>query len=289
MESVTITNEKLLHPATIGVISDLHYSKYRYCAKYLEYVLKKIKLLSPDYICIPGDIFDQAEDIDLPALLNFFRLLLLFCQKDIVISYGNHDLFVKGSHGWEEGNPTYLFNSLASLSPRIKILKNDRYVTEENICFIGTFEDFSFYEQFHENSKMVQSHYQLLLPQLVKQDSCNGLLTHSPALLRDEVFGAIDAMKDIQFLIAGHYHAGMLPSFLKPFVSFFSSQHNGLISPQGEFFPPYAYGILQKDELTAIISEGVVKCNPDANILYRMINHVYTPDVKAIRLVPKKK
>ena len=62
---------------TIALFADIHYSK-KYPLKNLKKIIENIKFNKPDYICIPGDIIDDAtiiEEKEIEYLINFIKEL----------------------------------------------------------------------------------------------------------------------------------------------------------------------------------------------------------------------
>jgi len=79
----------------IVVISDIHYYS-KYDKKKLDKVIKKIENIKPDFICIPGDIVDEAKVLDLDLFIGWLTNLACICK--VVIALGNHELFITKGH-----------------------------------------------------------------------------------------------------------------------------------------------------------------------------------------------
>ena len=86
----------------IALFADIHYSK-KYPLKNLNKIIENININKPDYICIPGDIIDDAtiiDDKEIEYLINFIKELTKISK--VILSYGNHDELVIKKHQYKK-------------------------------------------------------------------------------------------------------------------------------------------------------------------------------------------
>ena len=125
----------------IALLADIHYSS-NYPKKRLNNILKSISINKPDYICIPGDIIDDAKmivnDETKQDIINFIRSLSNYAP--VILSYGNHDEVTIRFHKSKYKDTTQFFHNLNKLE-NVYFLDNQKK-TFENINFIGKSFDF---------------------------------------------------------------------------------------------------------------------------------------------------
>ena len=79
----------------IVVLADIHYYDQKDMKK-LNKIRDKVKDINPDYICIPGDLTDEAFIYDEDLLIKFLKGLSSICK--VIISIGNHELIKTKKH-----------------------------------------------------------------------------------------------------------------------------------------------------------------------------------------------
>lgn len=155
----------------IVLISDIHYYNHKNMKK-LNIILTKIKILNPDYICIPGDLIDEAKIFDEDNLINFLTNLGKITK--VIISVGNHELFVTKKH---------IKTINEKLIKRIRKIDNIIYLNNEiykdnNINFIGITLPFEYFYKLGEDNNYFIDYFNNHFKSI--DDGYNILLCHSP-------------------------------------------------------------------------------------------------------------
>ena len=228
----------------VVVISDIHYYNCK-DKKKLTKVLYKIKLLKPDFICIPGDLVDEAKIYDENELINWLSIL-----KDIakvIISLGNHELFITKKHVKTINQA--LIDRINKID-NVVILDNTIYKCD-NINFIGITMPFEYYYQYNEDKNYFIDFFN---KQFKKIDGgYNILLCHSPiSISKREVLDNLIIGKKLDLILCGHMHGGITPNFLKKFL-----KGRGLISPRRTILQRNCYGYSKINRTHFVISSGI--------------------------------
>ena len=141
-------NMKIVH------ISDIHYCN-DYKLKRLDLILKNIQNISPNYICITGDLIDTADvdDDKLDIYMNFLEKLGNICK--VIVILGNHDV-----EHTEKGIRKYFINeNFISKLKKVKnlyLLRNSIY-EDELINFIGIEVTYEYYKNNNINFEKINS------------------------------------------------------------------------------------------------------------------------------------
>lgn len=246
IKKIRLSNKKMT--SRIILISDVHYFSKKDLNK-LNKILEKIKNLSPDYICILGDICDQARILDEELLISWLKTLASISK--VIVVYGNHDLAQYKTH-------TSFFNK--KLFDKIKNINNlslldNELKIENKLCFIGLKFGFDYYYKHNEKSEQFIKQYNKVVKKL-DSNNYNILLTHSPiAVTRDGVVNKLNDYKNIDLVLCGHMHGGLMPNILRPI---FKTQ--GLVSPnKHHLLVKNAYGSFKIKNINFMISSGITK------------------------------
>jgi len=118
-------------------------------------------------------------------------------------------------------------------------------------------EDF---KKYINNMKTNKKHY-------------NILLCHSPInISRKEIIKDID----VDLVLCGHMHGGLVPNFLKPLL-----KNIGFISPQKTLFPKCAYGNIKIDNKNIIITSGIKVMSKSS---FKYIKNIFASEVVEINV-----
>lgn len=252
----------------IVLISDIHYHDAK-MKKFLNKIINQVKLVNPNYICIPGDFIDQRTIEDKEIFLEFLRMLGLI--SPVLISIGNHD--VKNKKEKHERRNKKLFSDIEEL-PNVYLLDNTSWV-DGNLCFTGlTLPWYSYQEKHDSYKKTLATLNKYYEKGLGKRNKYHIVLSHSPLnLIHPEVI-THKFYKDADLILSGHTHGGLAPKlFLKIFK-------RGITTPKRHLFPKYVYGYIK--EKKTIISSGITKLshvNP-----FRHLNFIYPGEMVIITL-----
>lgn len=252
---------------TIALFSDIHFSK-KYPEHILTEIVKNIETNKPDYICIPGDIIDDASvltDEKLVEQLTQF-LIQLSSLAPVIISYGNHDEVLLRFHKATYQNTTSFFHQLNDLS-NIYFLDNSSVILGE-INFIGYHPNYSYYESKEQiKFENIDDIKKNIVP-----NYCNILLCHSPIQI-------LNYSLPVDYILSGHMHNGLVPFHFQKI-----GNNRGLVGPYYSFFPKLSRGLVTKDKTKLIITGGVRKISNSSSIVLRPFNLFYPIDIDYIQL-----
>lgn len=225
---------------SIVLISDIHYYEKEQI-NHLNKVLDNIKKINPDYICISGDIIDKAN---IPNFDDFIKWLNKLAKITKVIAVlGNHEFYVnKRKHEYKLNE----FNiDRIKKTKNLYLLDNDNLILD-NINFIGLTLPIEHYMYQNESKEDFKKYIKNIKS---NKNYYNVLLCHSPINIVEE-----DIIKelDINLVLCGHMHGGIVPNFLRKVLG-----HNGIISPSKSLFPKNVYGHIKKDNKNIIITSGI--------------------------------
>ena len=163
----------------IAHISDIHFA-HKYNSKRLDMILKRIKKINPNYICITGDtvdIYDVVYDTNYPELVKFIEDLSKIGK--VIISVGNHEYIRLYEDRFGRTDDIEWLKKLKS--ENVIVLDNEIY-EENNISFIGYNPD---YEYYYTHKEKKPDKYNKELEKLIDKtkNEYKILLVHTPSLL----------------------------------------------------------------------------------------------------------
>lgn len=205
---------------TIAQISDLHSCRY---GKDMQELVSAVDSLSPDIVCLTGDIFDD----DLPNENSLTFLAAIAAKYPCYYVTGNHE---------HRRDPDELEDLLARMEEMgIHLLRNRYEIAEvrgQKVCLAGIWGD--------ERESFAYSFLKEL-----PSDLYTVLLCHYP-----EFTGAYRT-SGIDLILSGHAHGGQWR---------LRSDGEGLIAPGQGLFPKYSGGLYELgDETTLIVSRGLAR------------------------------
>lgn len=248
----------------IVLLSDMHYYSKKDIYK-LNKILDNIKKISPNYICITGDVIDNSNVLDMQELINWLKKLSNICKVFIII--GNHEFYYNKKKHIYKLNKNYLkcLNKIDNL-----YLLDNKNIIIDNINFIGLTLPIEHYNN-KENSDEFKKYIEKIK---LKKEYYNILLCHSPL----NVVNEIDNIH-ADLVLSGHTHGGMMPRLLRLIL-----KHRGLISPQKEFFPKFVYGLIKKNNKNIIITSGVKILSESHTFNNYLITNIFSSEIVEINL-----
>lgn len=234
----------------IILLTDLHYYNYKNIKK-LNKIYESLKEEKFDYICIAGDFIDEGMISDIDCFITWLKAISSLAKT--IISIGGHDIVKK------KGTKEYYYNE--ELYSKIKKINNvvllDNDVLEiDDIRFIGLTLPLDYYYRYKENlnyfTRFVNNTFDCF------NDKYNILLSHTPIPLTNlENYDDVKLLNNIQLVLSGHTHAGIVPKFMRGIM-----KGRGIFSPHhGRLFPKNSYGHINKNNVDIIISSGVTKAS----------------------------
>ena len=254
----------------ICLLSDIHYSE-KYDERIFVEIINSVKRNNPDYICLVGDVIDDASLItkDLKPLINFIKALSSLSQ--VIITLGNHEVRK------EQYNIINWFLNLNKIE-NVYFL-NNRNLIRDDICFVGLNLSNKYYKR--ENSSIFVKEFNEKVN--VTNAYYNVLLCHSPInILNDLTLKSCAGIYKIDLVLSGHMHNGLV---LKCFDK---KGNRGLVDPLRKFFPKYARGLvtrnLENHLINLAISGGVVKLSNSSAKHIRFLNKLFPISVVYINI-----
>lgn len=216
----TFEEERIEDSIRIAFLADLHSCNYGENQKNL---LNAIDKENPDLILLGGDIFDEVMDNERAW------------QTIEGISEKYPCYYVTGNHEWRTSEVPEFKERLDESG--VFVLEGDVHAFEKNedMIYICGIDD--------PNVGSILLRYQLdYCNEHITEDHLSILLTHRPELME------LYAEYDFDYIMAGHAHGGQwrIPGLI-----------NGLYVPAQGFFPKYAGGIYEEEDMTLVLSRGL--------------------------------
>lgn len=281
-----IKSNKIPKEVTFAALSDLHIDLNDTSLEHLDIITRLLKQSDYDYTLIPGDLINDSNYLKDNKFYEKFtsKILDLTNNKLCFITEGNHDIMTMTENGWRGDSTTLLKDSLNRISNIVYLDKLDNYrLIESNINISGVSLPFSFYEVEKEKDSCFLEYLEKIKnknQEILNNDySYNILLLHAVKNYLELSKKNINILSNIDFILGGHYHYGLIPSFITNVVT----GHHGLISPQMELFPKHVRGIEQIDN-TKFISMAPVNYRVENPI----INKLFGTNLNFIHLIPEK-
>lgn len=255
-----VNTNKIGNDKKIVLLSDIHYEN-DYSEEILDNIFNEIKKISPSYICIAGDILDQSTVTNLNKLIDFLKKISYFAP--VIVELGNHDTtYMKAYRSWKEKKNQKFIEILNKIN-NIYLLDNKSIILD-NIIFTGITLSYDYYYTYREKEKYLLDEVNLLYKDINPNDRYSILLCHSP-------IAVIKAVEDKRFprkinlILSGHVHNGITPEWLTKFLNRFNIKR-GFINPAINFFPNNVRGMITKNNIDIIVSEGVMKLSKSSKL-----------------------
>lgn len=264
LESPKVTKKR-----KILVMSDIHNNE-----QVLDKLLSVIKLDTPDYLCLVGDIVEYNND-NIDKLLVWLKELSYL--TNVIITYGNHENVARIKDKWviKEDNNLYHNTNCHVLN------KPFDQIIIDNISFYAINMPITWY-QYEKSNKPFFNKFinNISIPQY---NHLNILLSHSPKwFIHKNKIVNYQFLKEVDLILSGHNHGGLVPRSLTKIVPFRIG------------FGPYytviknAYGHYYNNDKALIISSGITKL-AKVNKPVHHLNQFYLPDIEEIILIPSQK
>lgn len=246
-----IETKKDIKDKKIITISDLHFNP-NITKSEIDDLILKINDKLPEYIFLLGDIttFNNLEDNKFKEnILYFFKLLGSISKTYLVL--GNNDFLKNPSEKLHYVNKDKIIDFYSNLN--IKLLYN--YVVQDNdLNIIGfnklpihyTYELKDIFKLREEISEIVEK-----IKHLLDNDKYTIFLTHSHL---DILKLQLEFFKNIDLILAGHTHNGLVPNFLENIFP-----KNMGIYTGGKLFQNNIRGMIKNDNQTIIVNGGITK------------------------------
>lgn len=232
-----LQSKKIKSPVTLVMLADLHNHLY---GENNEILLGEIDRISPDFVCIAGDMLIGNTKISYEPAQQI--VLALKEKYQVFYGLGNHEARMK--HDVEIYGTLYEEYMEPIVQKGVCVLANecvDYQVGENEFRIYGYDLPMNYFEKFN--------HYAFEASQIESvfgkgEDSENSfhiLLAHNPVYFKQYAQWGAD------LTLSGHLHGGIIRL---PFLG-------GVITPQAKLFPRYSAGKYTIDEKNIIVSRGL--------------------------------
>jgi len=239
--------------------------------------------LSPslfDYILIAGDIVHSGKTLENSSMQRkvISRLSRLTGDTKTYVSIGNHDQYERyGFESWAVyGRETAIdtFNKV----PNIEVLDIDKKVVENELEFSAFNSSVYYYLQHYEEPEIYEKEYNDTKNKMAfNQDYFSILLTHDPkSIYKLSEERGYSFVPNTDLVVTGHMHEGLTPEFLK------NKSGRGIISPNYNLFPEYAYGVREVGDTIFLVNGAV-----SSFVEIPFINKLYGVNCTIIELHPQ--
>lgn len=232
-----LQSRKIKSPVTIVMLADLHNHLYGEGNKNL---LGEIEKLSPDFVCLAGDMLIGNSKI--PYEVGQETVMALAKKYQVFYGLGNHEARMK--HDIEIYGTRYqeYMNPIEALGVKVLVNESTTYQVGENQFRIYGYDlPMKYFKKF--NRYVFEGHQiEEALGKCESSDTCYKiLLAHNPVHFKQYAAWGAD------LTLSGHLHGGIIRL---PFIG-------GVITPQAKLFPRYSAGKYKLDEKHLIVSRGL--------------------------------
>jgi predicted MPP superfamily phosphohydrolase len=269
--------EKDINDIKIALLSDIHYAPH-YKLKILDNLYKQILDNKPNYICITGDVLDNALYHKIDPLIEWLDKLSKLAP--VIIVYGNHDTKKGYMHHWEEEQNSYLRNILKNMD-NVHFLEDSTW-QDNNILFYGYNPSYKHYEIKYESydsfcHEMEKTHIPFT------KETYNILLFHSPINIYKYIYNNKDKpISNTDIILSGHCHNGCVPFWITRIYNKIFKSTRSVINPIRKLFSKYAQGHVYED-IEGFIYQGVTKFSYSSR-LFSKLDILYTKKVQFINI-----
>lgn len=224
-----IQSKKIDNPIHIGIISDLHGTRY---GKHQSRLIQRIKQQNFDIILFVGDLVDEYSGIE--EIEDLFKGV-----QNIPCFYvfGNHEISSQKQEIMIDLSKKYNIQMIGQKYQTIDI-------NHTKIFIAGIDDMIRLKKDDHDNYGETFQQELEQLSQNVNNNIFSILLSHKPSL--------VELYKNTQFdlVVSGHAHGGQ---WRIPYIL------NGLYAPDEFLFPHYAGGLYQFEHNQLLVGRGLVK------------------------------
>ena len=277
-----VISEKPIDETKILTISDLHWDQ-KLNKNDVDDLIVQINDYLPNYIFLLGDVctYKSLEDYDFKdTLLYFYKLLALISKTYIV--FGNHDYINSDT----QKRCFIDVNKLLSFydKTRIQVLNNE-IITENNLNIIGFNKNPETYKYELLDTKDLEQEITSLMEKinnLLNKDYYSILLTHSHL---DLLKLKKELLENIDMILSGHTHNGLVPPFLERVFP-----PNTSIMTGNKFFQKDTRGEFIHDKKVFIVNGGVTKISQFyPKIIQKTAKNIYPGELDIIKIKTLKK
>lgn len=232
-----LQSKKIKSPVTIVMLADLHNHVF---GENNEILLGEIKKLSPDFVCLAGDMLIGHSQIP----YEIGQKVVMDLAKDYLVFYGlgnhetrmKHDVDIYGTRYEDYMAP------IKALGVQVLVNENTKISVGENQFRIYGYDlPMKYFKKFNRYVFEEKQMEEVLGACDTSEDCYNILLAHNPVYFKQYAAWGAD------LTLSGHLHGGIIRL---PIIG-------GIITPQAKLFPRYSAGKYKIDEKRMIVSRGL--------------------------------
>lgn len=232
-----IQSKKIKSVVTIVMLADLHNQLY---GDNNEILLGEIKKLSPDFVCLAGDMLIGHTQI--PYEAGQQTVVELAKQYPVFYGLGNHEARMKHDVSIYGTRYEDYMKPIEKHGAKILVNENAEFTVGENKFRIYGYDlPMKYFKKFNryvfEESQVEEG-----LGKCETSEGCyNILLAHNPVYFKQYAAWGAD------LTLSGHLHGGIIRL---PIIG-------GVITPQAKLFPRYSAGKYTIGDKQMIVSRGL--------------------------------
>lgn len=232
-----LKSQKIKSPVKIVMLADLH--NYTY-GEHNEILLEKIRQISPDFVCMAGDMLIGHSHI--PYDVAQETVMAIAKEYQVFYGLGNHEARMK--YDVENYGTSYEDYMEPLKSMGVQVLENESAkirVGENRFCIYGYELPWKYFKKFNRYV-FEESQIEEVLGKCEESEACyHILLAHNPVYFEQYAAWGAD------LTLSGHLHGGIIRL---PLVG-------GIITPQARLFPRYSAGRYHIGKKEMIVSRGL--------------------------------
>lgn len=267
---------------------DLHVDEF-FDFKKLDKIEEVLDSSETDYVMFTGDMLDYTNFLysNIEVMKKLLKWIRRIASKyEMIIGFGNHDIFKKSNDGWKEDYCITFINELSNING-VNLLGFDPCYEDDKISVVSPFIPFNYYEnENHKEDKGVLLDTLKEFKNIIESmpsDKIKFLILHSPVFA--DCKEMLEFIKYFDFVLSGHMHNGVVPPILDKLVK----NNRGIISPDKSLFPCNARGVktFETDlgNTNLIITGGVTKLSTVSKL--GVFNNIFPMSVEDIKINKK--
>ena len=236
-DSYDLRSEKIKSPVKIVMLADLHNHVY---GEHNEILLGEIEKISPDFVCLAGDMLIGNSQIPYDAAQE--TVMALATEYPVFYGLGNHEARMNT----DRGNYGTLYDDYMEplKSMGVQVLVNEHafiHVGNNRFCIYGYNLPQKYFKKFNRYVFEVSRIEEELGGCEASEECYTILLAHNPVYFEQYAAWGAD------LTLSGHLHGGIirLPRI------------GGIITPQARLFPRYSAGRYHIGKREMIVSRGL--------------------------------
>ena len=232
-----ISSKKIKSDVTIVMLADLHNQEY---GENNEILIGEIEKLSPDFVCLAGDM--PIGHTKIPYEIGQKLVMELAKRYPLFYGLGNHESRMRRQTKIYGTRYEDYMEPIGTLGTHVLINESTKFFVGDNQFQVFGYDlPAKYFEKFNRyvfESRQIEE----VLGRCEDTDDCYQiLLAHNPIYFKQYASWGAD------LTLSGHLHGGIIRL---PLIG-------GVITPQAKLFPRYSAGKYEIGEKRMIVSRGL--------------------------------